>query len=207
MEHKDARSLSPSAQQEIRIRAVHAVLEGITQVEVAQLFGVTRQVLSKWVRTYKEHGEKGLKAQKQGRPKGAFLKGWQASKVIRKIVGTHPDQLRLPGLLWTRESVGNLIENMFDIRLSKWTVGRYLKRWGFLPKSPQEGPMRKIQKLCADGWRKNIRPFADKPRRSGPGSTGATRWASDPTTRPARHGAFEEIPQSSKTPENASIAI
>jgi transposase len=136
MKCKDARSLSPSAQQEIRIRAVKAVLNGRTQVEVAQLFGVTRQVLYKWIKTYKEHGEKGLQAKKQGRPKGASLKGWQASKVIRKIVGNHPDQLRLPGFLWTRESVGNLIDSMFGIRFSKWTVGRYLKRWGLSPQKP-----------------------------------------------------------------------
>ena len=136
MEYKDARSLSPSAQQEIRLRAVKAVLEGRKQVEVAQLFGVTRQALSNWVKTYKELGEKGLKAKPQGRPKGTSLKGWQASKVVRKIVGNHPDQLKLPGFLWTRKSVGNLIENMFGLRLSKWTVGRYLRRWGLSPQKP-----------------------------------------------------------------------
>ena len=136
MKHKDARSLSPSAQQEIRIRAVKAVLEGRKQVEVAQLFGVTRQALGNWVKAYKEYGEQGLQAKRQGRPKGISLKGWQASKVVRKIVGHHPDQLRLPGYLWTRSSVGKLIENMFGITLSKWTVGRYLRRWGLSPQKP-----------------------------------------------------------------------
>jgi len=147
MEHKDTRSLPPSAQEEIRIRAVKAVMEGRTQLEVAELFGITRQALGKWVKTYREKGENALKAKPQGRPKGISLKGWQASKVIRKIVGNHPDQLRLPGCLWTRESVGKLIENMFDIKLSRWTVGRYLRRWGLSPQSPFVDPMKRIRKL------------------------------------------------------------
>ena len=31
---------------------------------------------------------------------------------------------------------GALIEDRFDIRLSRWTVGRYLKRWGYTPQKP-----------------------------------------------------------------------
>jgi transposase len=33
--------------------------------------------------------------------------------------------------LWTRDFVGLLILNKFCIKLSKWTVGRYLTNWGF----------------------------------------------------------------------------
>jgi transposase len=111
-------------------------MEGRKQVEVAELFGVTRQALGRWVKAYREHGEEALKGKPQGRPKGIALKGWQASKVIRKILGNHPDQLRLPGFLWTRESIGELIENLFGIKLSRWTVGRYLRRWGLSPQKP-----------------------------------------------------------------------
>src|SRR3972149_2938763 len=39
----DTRTLSPSAQESLRIRAVKAVLAGHTQVEVAGIFGVPRQ--------------------------------------------------------------------------------------------------------------------------------------------------------------------
>lgn len=47
-----------------------------------------------------------------------------------------PDQLELPFALWTREAVRDLIANRFGMRLSIWTVGRYLKRWGFTPQKP-----------------------------------------------------------------------
>lgn len=42
----------------------------------------------------------------------------------------------MPFFLWTRESVGQLIQTKFNIKLSKWTVGRYLSNWGFSPQKP-----------------------------------------------------------------------
>jgi len=38
--------------------------------------------------------------------------------------------------LWTRSAVQELIDRRFGISLSKWTVGRYLKKWGFTPQKP-----------------------------------------------------------------------
>lgn len=38
--------------------------------------------------------------------------------------------------LWTRDSVGQLIFDKFNKRLSKWTVGRYLDSWGLSPQKP-----------------------------------------------------------------------
>ncbi|MBI5185874.1 MAG: helix-turn-helix domain-containing protein [Nitrospinae bacterium] len=46
---RHGRSLSPKTQEAIRIKAVKAVMGGKTQVEVAQIFGVTRQALGKWI--------------------------------------------------------------------------------------------------------------------------------------------------------------
>ncbi|MFH0765572.1 MAG: IS630 family transposase, partial [Calditrichota bacterium] len=64
------------------------------------------------------------------------LKPWQAALTVRLIQDRLPDQLKLPFFLWTREAVAQLIEKKFGIRLSKMTVGRYLKRWGFTPQVP-----------------------------------------------------------------------
>ena len=47
---KDVRSSSPSAQQEIRIRDIKAVLEGRKQVQVDQLFGVSYQTFGNWIK-------------------------------------------------------------------------------------------------------------------------------------------------------------
>jgi transposase len=56
--------------------------------------------------------------------------------VINAIQDRCPDQLKLPYYLWTREAVGQLIARKFGVRLSIWTVGRYLNRWGFTPQKP-----------------------------------------------------------------------
>jgi transposase len=136
MKTKDARSLPPKAQEAIRIKAVEAVISGKKQVEIAQLFGITRQALGKWVKAYRENGSKALKAKRQGRPKGGALLPWQAAQIAKTVIDRTPEQLKFPFYLWTRESVAQLIDQRFGKRLSIWTVGRYLKRWGFTPQKP-----------------------------------------------------------------------
>ena len=64
METKDARPLSPCTQEAIRIKAVKTVVTGKSQVEVAKIFGITRQALGKWINKYREDGAKSLKAKK-----------------------------------------------------------------------------------------------------------------------------------------------
>jgi len=136
MNFRDARSLPAIAQEDLRQKAIKAVLGGKKQVEVAKIFGVTRQAVGKWVKAYREQGSHALKARKRGRPKGGSLLPWQAAQIARTIVDRCPDQLKLPFYLWTREAVAQLIERRFGIRLSLWTVGRYLTRWGFTPQKP-----------------------------------------------------------------------
>ena len=136
MKIRDARSLPAIAQEDLRRKAVKAHCEGMAQVDVAKIFGVTRQAVGNWVKAYREGGDKALKARPQGRPKGGSLLPWQAAQIAKAVVHRYPDQLKLPFYLWTREAVAQLIEHRFGIRLSIWTVGRYLKRWGFTPQKP-----------------------------------------------------------------------
>jgi transposase len=136
MKVKDARSLPPIAQEDLRQKAVNAVLDGRKQLDAAKMLGVTRQTVGKWMKKFRQGGEKALKAKRRGRPKGGSLVSWQAAQIARTVVDHHPEQLRLPFYLWTREAVGQLIEQRFGIVLSVWTIGRYLSRWGFTPQKP-----------------------------------------------------------------------
>jgi transposase len=136
MEKVDARSLSSSAKEHIRQLAVKAVLDGEKQREVAKLFGVTPQAVCGWVKKYRLQGKGALKSKRQGRPKGGKLLPWQAAQIAKAVIDHHPEQLKLPFYLWTREAVGLLIKQRFGVQLSVWTVGRYLKRWGFTPQKP-----------------------------------------------------------------------
>ena len=136
MPQDDARSLSASAQEALRCKAVQAVGSGKTQVEVAATFGVTRQAVSNWLRVQRAGGSQALRARPRGRPPGGCLGVRQATAVARMIRDRRPDQLKLPFYLWTREAVAQLITRRFGIVLSIWTVGRYLAAWGFTPQKP-----------------------------------------------------------------------
>jgi transposase len=136
MKQKDARFLPPVVQQEIRHKAVKMFLKGFSQIYISTVLGVSTRAIYKWLKAYKESGEKGLKINKRGRPKGSQLEPWQSAQIVNLIKTSCPDELSTPFFLWTRGSVGLLIQQKFNIKLSKWTVGRYLAKWGFSPQKP-----------------------------------------------------------------------
>lgn len=136
MRVKDARSLSPIAQEALRARVVKAVKEGLSQVEAAKTFEVARGTVNRWCRSFAMEGRKALKGRPRGRPPGSQLEPLQAARTVRWILGRCPDQLRLPFSLWTRDAVRLLIEREFGLEVSVWTVGRYLKNWGLTPQKP-----------------------------------------------------------------------
>lgn len=136
MRNNDARKLSPQAQEALRKRAVDAINDGMSQTEAARVFGVSRTSVSTWVRLFRQGGMDALNGKKKGRHKGKRLKPWQSAQVVRIIIDKCPDQVKLPWALWTREAVARYIKVNFDIKLSRWTVGRYLKDWGMTPQKP-----------------------------------------------------------------------
>ena len=152
MKTKDFRALPPASQEDIRIKAILAVEGGMTRIEVGELFGVTRQSVGQWIKLYNNGGVAALRAKPRGRPRGGSLKPWQCAQIARSVVERHPDQLKLPFYLWTREAVGQLIERRFGIKLSPWTVGRYLGRWGFTPQKPMERDPEAVRKWLTEQY-------------------------------------------------------
>ena len=137
MKTHDGRKLSPQAQQELRRRVVHAILEQrMSQTEASCLFSVGRTSIYYWLTTHQKGGYAALKAHKRGPKRQSRLAGHQAATIVRLISDRCPDQLKLPFALWTRDAVRQLIKKRFGICVSVWTVGRYLKRWGFTPQKP-----------------------------------------------------------------------
>jgi transposase len=136
MKNIDFRALSSQAQEAIRTKCVKQVLKGMSQSEASKVFGISRQAIYEWMRSYRRDGMKALKAKPRGRPCGGSLKPWQAARTVKSVIDNTPEQLKLSFYLWTREAVAKLIERRYDIRLSPWTIGRYLKRWGMTPQKP-----------------------------------------------------------------------
>jgi len=136
MEKQDARSLSEEAQEDLRRRVVEAVQKGLSQTEAARVFAVARGTVSRWMGLVKRAGRRALKARRRGRPPVSRLAPHQAATTVRMILSGCPDQLSLPFALWTREAVQQLLSRKFDVQVSVWTVGRYLRAWGLTPQKP-----------------------------------------------------------------------
>lgn len=136
MKRSDARLLHPVIQQKLRHEAVDLFLNGKSPTEISTHLGVSRQSIYNWIGKHSKSGKKGLEIHKRGRPKGTQLQPWQSAQIVNLIKNSCPDELSMPFFLWTRESIGLLIQNKFNIKLSKWTVGRYLANWGFSPQKP-----------------------------------------------------------------------
>jgi transposase len=136
MEKQDARSLSAEGQEDLRRRVVEAVQRGLSQTEAARVFGVARGTVSRWMGMVERVGRRALKARRRGRPPVARLAPYQAATTVRHILSGCPEQLSLPFALWTREAVQELLSRKFDVQVSVWTVGRYLRAWGLTPQKP-----------------------------------------------------------------------
>lgn len=132
----DGRKRTPDAQQEIRNLVVVNRKKGVAPSEISEMLGITVRAEQKIWKKYKEKGSKGIVLRKRGRKSEKAVTRQQESQIKKMIENKLPDQLKLPFGLWTREGVGDLIYRQFGIRVSKWTVGRYLKDWGFTPQKP-----------------------------------------------------------------------
>src|SRR3954470_9510544 len=134
---RDARSLPQAAQEELRRRAVALVEQGRSQVEVAGLLSVSANAVGTWVRAHRRGGDRALDAGRRGRRGGhTKLTDAQQQKIARLIVANNPDQLKLPGFLWTRALVRDLVGQRFGVEVGADTVGRYLRAWGLSPQKP-----------------------------------------------------------------------
>ena len=128
--------MPPEVQDGLRQRVVRAVVNGMSQAQAARVFGVSRRSVNGWHRRFRTGGPGALRSRPRGRPQVLSLKPYQAATVVRLITDRCPDQLKMPFFLWTREAVRDLIAQRYGTRLSVWTVGRCLRRWGFTPQKP-----------------------------------------------------------------------
>lgn len=163
MKSRDARRLPQAAQEEFRLRAVALVEEGRTQVEAAEILDVSRQSVSKWVRAHRLGGEEALRARKRGRKTGekTALTSRQQDQIAKAIREKNPVQLKLPGFLWTRALVCELIARRYGVRVSEKTAGRYLRAWGFTPQKPARRALERNPELV-ERWLSERYPEIEK---------------------------------------------
>jgi len=138
IELPDARQLSDESLQVLRLRALRGIELGYSEVELADLFGVCHETISRWWSAYTADGTAALPGNRSGRPLGVgrLLSEEQAQRIRERIDTVAPTKVGIPHALWTRRAVGELIHKEFGINLAERTVGQYLRRWGYTPKKP-----------------------------------------------------------------------
>jgi transposase len=138
IELPDARHLSDEGLQILRLRALHGIELGYSEVELADLLGVCHETISRWWSAYKDEGAAALPGNRTGRPLGVgrLLSDEQAKLIRQRIDFDSPQDVGLSHALWSRRAVGELIQQEFGIELAVRTVGQYLRRWGYTPKKP-----------------------------------------------------------------------
>jgi len=132
----DARKMKKQGRVGLREIILKKLMEKESPSQIAKELGVSRQYIYKLKKRLDELGsfEKAVKEDKTG-PKDLDkvrkLSFAQQRSLIRKIMNKRPDQLRFDFALWTLKAVRELAKRLFQVELSKSTLGRYLKNWGF----------------------------------------------------------------------------
>jgi len=111
--------------------------KGKTEQEISEMVGFSlRRVQEIWKR-YRETGKipvPKIRGRKFG--KDRILSPEQEKEIKKIIVEKYPDQLKFECCLWTPGVVKMLIEQKFNIKISKQGMRDYLERWGMTCQRP-----------------------------------------------------------------------
>jgi len=138
MEKTEAHKLPRSVLNERRRRAVKMRLGGATIAATVAQCELGRSAVIRAMQAYERGGWKAVAVAPSGRPVGSgrMLTAAQENRIRQLIEDRTPDQLKLAYALWTRQAVSELIEALYDIKLTVRNMGKYLRRWGFTPQRP-----------------------------------------------------------------------
>jgi len=135
--------LSPTEQENLRLRIIRVAKKNLKsngKPDVKKVSEICECSMSHVKMTWKKYCDSGIsaiKAVKMGRPQNSGkLSIEQQNKVKKLIVEKNPDQLKLPGFLWDRENVRDLIKQLYKVDIALQNISVYLKKWGFSPQRP-----------------------------------------------------------------------
>jgi transposase len=135
MKKQDARQLDYKGLTQLRQQAVAAVQRGESPELVARVMGVSRAALYGWLARYRQGGLKQLDARKRGgRP--PKLDGRALRWIYHTVTMKNPLQLKFEFALWTAPMVATLINEKFNVRLSRSSVSRLLNQMGLSAQRP-----------------------------------------------------------------------
>jgi transposase len=153
---RDGRTVSRQALEEMRLMAFDRMKEGESPAAVAASFGLHRGWAYKVQAKAQSGGKGGLQSSKgTGRPR--TLTPAQERRVFGWVNGKNPRQYGFDFGLWTRQVVGELIEQKFGVHLSLASVGALLARVGLTPQKPLQQAYQRDPMAVAQ-WEKETYP-------------------------------------------------
>lgn len=140
-------------QYQIRKTIVRLLKDGKSGREIAKLLDVSEGHVSNVKKAYEKDGIQGIKIKKRGRRKGAqrTLTPEQEREVRELLIDKSPEQLKIPGFMWTRGHVRELIRRRYKINMPLSTLGYYLQRWGFSVQRPKKQAYKQDKKKV-ENW-------------------------------------------------------
>jgi transposase len=146
-----ARTRDFAALEQRRREAATLLRKGIQPAEVARRVGVSRQSVSRWVKTVAEHGRKGLRrAGRAGR--APRLTPADLTRVERALKAGPETQGYATGL-WNLPRVAKLIETECGIRFGKTRVWQLLRALGWSCQRPT-GQARERDEAAIRRWKR-----------------------------------------------------
>jgi transposase len=148
---------SPGSSAELerrRLLAVQRVLDGYPIEEVADILGVHRTSVSRWVAAFRALGTVGLSVgASPGRPRK--LTSTQ-EKIVLRWISDDPTKHGFSTSLWTADRLGQLIQRELDVTFNPRYLSSWLRDRGFTPQKPQRVPRRRdpeeIERWLAADW-------------------------------------------------------
>jgi transposase len=125
------RSLPAAARDQLRREVVIAVRDGMTRLEAARRFGVSRRTVGIWTRTFQAGSPTATRDRPDASavPARPVLTVAQELTLLRLMRAALPSQLGLDGHLWTRRSLGQIIQIETGHRLDAAGIDHCLNRW------------------------------------------------------------------------------
>ena len=138
MDIRDARTLSPGAQDALRERVVHALVtqEGLSVSAAARAFGLHRATVRAWWNRYRRLGPPALASKRRGAKRKPLLRPDQEARPLTTLREQAPDALGLGESLWTREAVAAWAARALGVTRTRWVWGRWLNAQGLTPQKP-----------------------------------------------------------------------
>ena len=150
--------LNTKSQEELRFKIIRVAKKNLSprgypkKDVVAQICECSESHVKATWEKYKKGGIAAIKAKKMGRSQnsGSFSSEKQ-DEIRRLIIDKCPDQLKLPGFLWDRQNIADLIYLKFKITMSLQNISIYLRKWGMTPQRPTKRSYKQDPKKI-DKW-------------------------------------------------------